>query len=241
MKRMICMVAVLVLFVSLVCPVLAAGNTFVPSISNKDHPDLVPTPDGYPGEMIDDNGNRTSNLDEGCIVITPVSDAETSTQIPDDARETLLDVYEKLSGGTMKLPYEKVDPGIDPDKMVIRDLFDVSFLCQEHPEMLKNGEKLKLTFDLGVAANLNVITMVYSNGEWVPAVNVVNNGNGTVTVTLDRVGAVAFAVPVTAVDAPVPETGDIAGGQLVIWGAVCFVSVAALVAILVLNRKKHWV
>ena len=70
-------------------------------------------------------------------MITPVSQVDSSKEIPEDSRALLKQVYAALTDGSMKLPYEKY--GLDPAKMVIRDLFDVSFLCTEHPEMLENA------------------------------------------------------------------------------------------------------
>ena len=228
MRRVICFATVLLMCISLVCPVFAAE--FVPSISAKDHPEVVPTKDGYPAMLCDDDGNVVAYLEDGCIVITPVSEAETSTEIPEDAREQLIEVYEGLKDGSIKIPYE------DDTDWVVRDLFDISFLCEDHPKMMAEGANLVITFDLGVSANTDVNVMVYNDGKWNSAIKVVNNGDGTVTITLDQVGAVAFSVPADTYDTPA-QTGDVAGFNLVIWIAVMTVAAAAVVFLLVFRRR----
>ena len=133
MKRGISLLVVLVFCLSLVCPVFA--DEFVPSITDKGAPEIVTIKDNEGkdaiGEIIDENGKVIGYLYEDCLVITPVSQAKTSTRIPDDAEELLLEVYDKLCDGSMSLPYEKFNANLDPAKMVIRDLFDVSWLCGE--------------------------------------------------------------------------------------------------------------
>lgn len=230
MKRFISIVTVLLLCLSLAYPAYAAEE-FVPSISYKDHPEVVPAPGGGPGEIIDEDGEVIDELDDDCIVITPVSEAEDSDEIPDEARETLLEVYDDLTDGDMELPYDLVDENIDPEDMVIRDLIDISLICDEHSEYLEEGNYLRITFDLGVDPDTDVIVMVYSDGQWYPAIDVINNGDGTVTVILDRVGVVAFSVAVR----DSVQTGD--NTNLLLWTVLLIASAAALVALVILRRK----
>lgn len=225
MKRMISVLTVVLLCVSLVCPVFAANDTFVPSISEKDQPDIIPTPEGYFALIYDKAGNIVGYLNKDCIVITPVSQANTSTKIPEDSKKTLLDVHQKLLDGSMKIPYEN---GTD---WVIRDLFDVSLLCDDHPQMLKDGNYLSITLDLGIGEKAAVNIMIYENGQWHPAIKTVNNGDGTVTVAIDRVGVVAVSVPA----GETPNTGI--NDNVALWVVLMAVAAAALVAVVVLRRK----
>ena len=105
MRRIVSLLAVLVLCISLACPVFA--EEFVPSISDKNAPEIVPGKDdeGKPviGRILKD-GKVIDYIYEGCLLITPVSQAKTSTLIPDDAEALLLDVYAKLNKGAMQLP-----------------------------------------------------------------------------------------------------------------------------------------
>ena len=236
MRRIVTLLLVLVLCISLACPVFA--DEFVPSISDKNAPEIVPgkDPDGKPtiGRILKD-GEVIDYIYEHCLVITPVSQAKTSTLIPDAAEELLLDVYAKLNSGAMQLPYEKISSKLDPKKMVIRDLFDASWLCKEHPEMVAPaGVTVEITFDLGVGKNTDVYVMTYKNNAWNSIVSVENNGDGTVTCVLEDFCPIAFAVQQGS-STPPSQTGDTA--DLTLWIALLAVSALGLVAVVVFRRK----
>lgn len=220
MKKVWKTLTVLLICLSLVCSVCAAG--FVDSITYKDHPEVVETEDGDLAVLYDEDGNVIGYLNEDCIVIKSVGDQ--------DAPQTLLDIYDALKNGTVEIPY-----GDDTD-WVVRDLFDVSLICDDHPEMLEEGGQLVITLDLGVSADTKVNAMVYTNGEWRSAVSMVNNGDGTVTITLDVVGVIAISVPASEY-VTAPNTGDEAGSSVMVWGVVMVIAVVALV-ILVVKRRK---
>lgn len=230
MKRIMFLIVAMTLCISLLASAVFAED-FVPSIGGKDHPEIVPVGGDVIGQIIGADGAVISDVQSGCLVITPVSEANSSSEIPADAKETLLDVYEKLSNGSMTLPY---DSSVNPDDMVIRDLFDLSFLCTEHPEMLNNGGTLKITFDLGVTAGDTVVAMVYVDGKWVQ-VDLTNNGDGTVSCFFNQVCPVAFAVKQT--ETP-PYTGDFGGNDIAIWSVLMAVSAVALIVCVVFYRKK---
>lgn len=230
MKRILSLIVVMTLCISLLAS-FAFAEEFVPSIGDKDHPEIVPVSPDVIGQIVGSDGAVISDVEPGCLVVTPVSEANTSAEIPDDARDTLLDTYDKLTNGEMDLPY---DPSLDPDDMVIRDMFDVTFLCQEHPELLNNGGILKLTFDLGVAAGDTVVAMVFVNGQWVE-VELINNGDGTVTCFFTDICPVVFSVKQS--ETP-PQTGDNSGNDIIMWSVLMAVSAVALVACVVIYRKK---
>ncbi len=237
MKRVISMLVVLTLCLSLAIPVLATD--FVPSITGKDSPDIVPVTDEngnkVQGEIVDANGNVIGYLDEKCLVITPISEAETSEEIPDHAEDLLLSVYRQLKNGTMKLAVEKYNQGLNADDMVIRDLFDVTWLCEEHPEIVEPaGVYVRLTFNLGVDKNTDIYCMSYKHNDW-QVIPLVNNGDGTVTCTFEDFCPVAFAVK-SGTDTPPSQTGDDA--NLGLWIGLMSVSVVALAAVLVFSRRK---
>lgn len=234
MKRAISLLTALVLCLSLVCPVFAAE--FVPSITDKGAPDIVPVEDGKLAEILDAANAVVDHLAEDCLIITPVSEAESSTDIPEDAREQLLDIYEALLDGTMELPYDKVSDELDPDQMVIRDLFDLSWLCDEHDEMMEENEdySIRVTFDLGVDKNTDVYAFVYVNGAW-EVVKCTNEGNGRVCCVLGDVGVLALAVLGDSLTPPAP-TGDAA--NLTLWITVMAVSALALTAVLFLRKRE---
>lgn len=230
MKKLICLLTVLALAMAFACPVFAA-EAFVPSISDKKEPDIVPDDEGVIGEIWKDD-EVIDKVEGGCLVITPISEAETSTEIPEDAREELLYVYKELLEGDMTLPYEQ--DGLDPETMVIRELIDASWLCEDHPAMLEpEGVTIDLTFDIGVDADTKVYVYVYIDGVWT-AVPVINNGDGTVTCTFEELCPIAFCVAAGTGKPPV-QTGD--EFNPTIWIVLLAVSAAALVGVVVLRRK----
>lgn len=245
MKRFVAILVALMLCASLALPVAAANNEFTPSVENKPAPEIVPVmdPDGNPAlaMILNGDGEIIDYVYEDCLIITSVSEAATSTKIPDAAEKLLLDVYGKLTSGDMTLPYEKFDSKLNAGNMVIRDLFDATFLCGEHPEMLEpKGVILRIKFKLNVAADTNVYTMTYNDEAWSPIKSTVNNGDGTVTCDFEHLCPVAFSVETGA--KPPVQTGDEAGDALVIWSVVAGVSLLAVVALTVVyfrgNSKK---
>ena len=211
MKKIIAIITALMLCAAIMVPAFAVDD-FVSSVVNPLAPEIVP--------VIDPNGDPAAGVvviqDEiidyvpgPCIEVTPVSRADTSTMIPEDARELLLDVYAQLTSGQMQLPYWKHDAGLDPEDMVIRDLFDVTFLCEEHSEMLDPiGVTFRITFDLGVESDAEVYAMTYKRGVWEPVVSCVNNGNGTVTVVAEKFCPLEFSVEVKGEEPEDPTCPD---------------------------------
>lgn len=236
MKKVVALLAVVVLCFAMTYPVVA--EEFVPSISEKGAPQLVALLDdeGKPaiGRVVDANG-KVSYIYEDCLVITPVSQAKTSQLIPDSAEIMLLYVYEKLTDGTMSLPYEKFNANLDPDKMVIRDLFDASWLCSVHPgEVAPKGIMVEFTFDLNIAPGEDVYVMSYKNDAWNPIVKATNNGDGTVTCLFEDFCPIAFSVGQSTL-VPPSQTGDTA--DITLWVILLAVSAAGLAAVLIFRKK----
>ncbi len=224
MKRLFCMLMVLAVAMSLALPV-AAADTFVPSITYKDGPDI------YTATMDGDNV-------KDCLVVTSISKAKNkATDVTQDDRDLLLDVYAKLNSGEMKLPIEN-------DKYVIRELVDVSFMhsncsgSHEHEEWLKKDNTVvTIDFELGVKSSADVLVLVYLDGQWVPAEKVTNRGNGNVTVVFEEICPVAFCVDTDSQVTP-PQTGDTAGQRIFLWGSIMAGSVAALLILLVVFKRS---
>jgi len=228
MKKIACFAFVLLLCAGLTATAFAATGTFVPSITYKDGPDVEDVVLG--GEDVSE-----------CLEVTSITEAEEgSTDISQQDRDELLDVYEKLEEGSMTLP-------IEGDDYVIRELVDVSFkksVCidEEHgkeEELAKEGVTISVTFDLGVDADTEVKVFTYVDGKWSPAVSVTNNGDGTVTCVFEDICPVAFCVQKDA-ETVAPETGDNAGSQLYIWIAIMVISLAAIIVLtLKLSGRLH--
>lgn len=224
MKKLLSLISAALLCLSLAVP--AQANTFVPSISYKDGPEIE--------EAIAETENVT-----GCLVVTSITEAKAkSTDIYQEDRDFLLDVYRDLSDGTMKLPLEN-------DKYVIRELVDVSWRKSEcvelehghKPWLKQEGTTIRVKFDLGVDKNVDLIVMTYIDGEWKEVVDLTNNGDGTVTVEFEDICPVVFCVK-TDTQGSSPVTGDVMARSLLLWIVLMAASFCAIVVLLVLRRKK---
>ena len=244
MRRILCVLTVLLLCMSMVLPVFAADDGFVPSITYKPNPELVPVQgeDGeeYIGYVRDQDGNILSGVSEGCLRITPIAYVwDEEIEVPEKIEELLLFIYNSLNDGSMEMPYEKHEADLDPANMVVRDLFDARWSCEEHPKMLEpEGVVLELTFDLGVVADAQIFVQTYDEvtKEWSPIVDVVNNGDGTVTCTFEHLCAIEFSMPVkAATSAPVVEAQK---PNVLPWIIILIAAACAAVAVVVVKNKK---
>lgn len=226
MKRIATLLLALLLIAALAAPALAAENKFVPSISYKDGPDIV-------------SGDLDGTPAGPCLVVSSITDCrDKSTDIYQEERDLLLEVYKDLSDGTVKLPIE--------EDYVIRELVDVSWkktTCVENPhphreELKQEGVHLTVDFDLGVPKDIPILVLTYIDGEWIPVEKVVNNGKGIVTVTFEDICPVVFCVDPNDVYMP-PKTGDQARQDMILWISLMVLSVIAIVVLLVLRKKKH--
>ena len=228
MKKIICLLAVLLLCMSLVVPALAAENEFVPSITYKD------------GVEVEDAVMDEEEVDD-CIVVTSIKEAdEKSTDISQEERDELIELYEKLNNGEMELP-------LDGD-YIIREMVDVSFeyedcRCEEShgskAEHLKeSGVTLTVTFDLGISRGTDLKVLVYVDGQWVLVEDVTINADGSVTVVFEDICPVVFCVGRSS-GGSIPQTGDVMGRRLGLWFGLLGASVAAIVVLVVLRRKAN--
>lgn len=254
MKRVLSFALALVMLVALSSTAFA--TKFVDSISNKGAPEVIPAgvKDGeeYIGEVIDPEGNVLHTVTHDCLVVTPVSEANTSTRIPEDARDLLLEVYDELSKPDTKLSTlcPELDDIVkaafgdeyDADDLVVRDLFDATALCDELKQFLPiPGNTIDITFKLPLGADEFVSVIAYVDGVWKPIVKTVNNGDGTVTCTFEDICPIAFLTHVDSSsgspDDPA-DTGDDAGMMMGVWGAVMAISLLAIIALIYVYRRN---
>lgn len=232
MKRILSLITVLVICLSLACPAFATTVVVnvAPSVSAKGAPPAT-------FSFRDANGNVVTT---DCVVVSSVLDAKNkTTDITQEERDLLLDIYDDLSDGSMVVP---VKAGY-----AIRDLVDVSFkyeACRQVPEHNRKDLQLKEEgvvligdFVLGVADNVQVAALTYIDGEWVEVESVEMLGNGIVRCVFEDICPVVFAVK-TAGNASNPDTGDAAGNNMMIWVGVMAACAAGLVALVVLRRKN---
>lgn len=249
MKKILSIVLAALVMVAPFTVAVSAEN-FVPSISYKPAPMLVGELDDdgrtVIGVVTDADGNAVSTEYHECIVITPVSEAEESEDIPEEAADLLLSVYSEIAGKDFKLSSlsealnKKVESDIgegkNADDLIVKDLFDVTVLCDELKESLAPiGNTLTLTFKVSVEKDVPVYVMTYKNGQWAPIVNVVNNNDGTISCTFEDFCPVAFFVPASTEVNP-PQTGD--NTETIIWAVVMISAISLIVALVAVNRKK---
>lgn len=224
MRKVTCLAAALLVLVSLVLPAMAAQSTFVPSIGYKDGPEV---------EDAILNGEDVGD----CIVVSSIKECqEKTTDIHQDDRDLLLDVYEQLRDGTMTLPLD--------DDYVIRELVDVSFREQKcvdpdhgHEEWLKQeNTTIEITFDPGIPRNIEVVVLVFINGEWKPIEDVRINDDGSVICEFEDICPVVFCVdPDSGIDPP--KTGDHMSTGLLLWCLILALSLAAMACLLKFRRR----
>ena len=240
MRRIVCLLTVLLLCVGLAMPVFAAEDDFVPSITYKPEPDIVPVDDDYIGIIRDERDEIIGYIEHGCLKITPIAHVwDEKIEVAKEIEELLLFVYNALNDDSMKIPYEKHEAELDAEHMVIRDLFDIRWVCEEHREMFeKEGVTLELIFDLGVVADAEIYVMTYDEEteEWSPIVSTVNNGDGTVTCSFDELCAVEFSMPVAAAASASVETVQTA--SVLPWFVLMVAAALGVVAIVVVKTKK---
>ena len=230
--------------------VAVSAENFVPSITYKPAPELVGETDDEGrvviGVVVDADGNSLSTEYHECIVITPVSEAEESEDIPEAAAELLLSVYQNisqtdfdlstLSEDLNKMVENDMGNGKNANDLIVKDLFDVTVLCDELKEQLAPiGNTLTLTFKVSVDKNVPVYAMAYKNDKWIPIVKTVNNNNGTITCTFEDFCPVAFFVPASSEVNP-PQTGD--NTDTIIWAVVMIAAIALIAGIVVVSRKQ---
>lgn len=242
MKRIICLLIALVLCVSLAAPVFATETGFVPSITYKPNPEIVPVEkDGeeYIGVIRDEKGEIIDYVEHGCLKITPIAHVwDEEIVVPENIEDLLLYVYEGLNDGSLEIPYEKFEANLNPADMVIRDLFDARWVCEEHRAMIeKEGVTFEIIFDLGVVAEAEIYVMTFdeTTKKWSPIVKTVNNGDGTVTCTFEHLCAVSFSMPLAGTTAP---TDDAQSPNLLPWIIILIVAVVGFVVVLIVKNKK---
>ena len=245
MKKFICLLTVLVLCMSLVVPAMAAEDGFVPSITYKPNPEIVPVPDAPEedtvGVIVDKDGEIIDYVGHECLMITPIAHVwDEEIEVSKVVEDLLLFVYNSLNDGSMTIPYEKHEAELDPANMVVRDLFDARWVCEEHRKMIEEeGIIFEITFDLGVVADAEIFVMTYDEEtkEWDPIVKTVNNGDGTVTCSFEHLCAIEFSMPVAgAPSAPSENVQEPA--NLLPWFILLILALIAIVVILVARNKK---
>ena len=228
MKKIIGLMLVVVLALSISVTVFAAETDFVPSINEKSAPEITKiTVTTIDGEFV-------CQQHEECVIVTPVSEITEEDRLSDATKNLLVEMFNKIKAAA-KL--SDVFTGYsEVDNMVVRDLFDVSSICDGLDAVFpKDGTTIEITFDLGVSAKTNVMAFAYRNGAW-DRVKLTNNGDGTVSSDFTHFCPVAFLVAESETGLS-PDTGD--ASNIALWITLLVVSVAAIITLVVITLRKR--
>ena len=249
MKKILAIFAVIALLSSIAIGVSAAE--FVPSVSYVPYPGLVVIDEDSEGNKIvgyvtDSSGNVLSTEYHGCILITPVLDAQKGISGLSDAAEKLLvDTYESLTAENVKL--SELHPELNDiakkafgenataENLVIRELIDITAVCEDLIKYLEqDGNTITLTFKMVAPQEDFLTVMTLNDGKWEEVEEVKNNTNGTLGVKFDRFCPVLFLTGFPAEDV---VTDHNVGLYWLI--ALCAIILLLAVAVYFLLRRKH--
>lgn len=267
MKKVIAIFTVVILLLSIGTTAFAAN--YKPSVEEKDAPTIVvpgkaPVKEEIK-EQIKEEGTVAvimhtetekvvKEVPESKLVVTSVAKKDESKEIPKEAKEDLEKAYKDFSDKTKKISQiiptevsktiaetikEETGKKKTADDLIVRDLFDVSLVCEESNDLLIDDEHhLLLTFNLGVKKD-DFITAIKFNPEtekWETIRSVVNNGDGTVTCEFDHLCPIAFLVEKT--ESSSAQTGD-NSVSLYVWVAIAVVAAGTMAALFVIKNKKE--
>lgn len=223
----------------------AMAVEFTVSVENKGAPEIVDTEENG---LYDGDGDLVHDLEEDCVDVISIGESVESNNLSEEEKKLLKDLFEELSDSDTSLSVicpeldeivkDRLGDDWNADDLVIRDFFTVKELCDELKEHKKDGT-IKITFDLGIGSDEFITAMVYIDGKW-QVVPVVNNGDGTVTVTFTELGPVAFLVPGDSDSGSsyAPATGDTDYSHLIFWGCLMVAALVAITVIVCTSKKK---
>ncbi len=250
MKRIITLILALIAVFTAAVPVMAANSGFVPSVSfGSSIIEIIGKEDGRDviGYVEDANGNKLSTEYHDCLVVTSVLEAKRGdTVISKEACDLLIDTYEKLTADGAKLSEqvpvlndiakEAFGQSATADNLTVRDVYDFTALCEELNNYLETeGNTLTLKIKMPVDKDTFISVVTLYNSQWMPAQRVVNNNDGTISVTFTKLCPVLFVTGEYKHEKP-PATGD--DFNMPLWTALMLGSAACLTAIIVLTKRR---
>lgn len=249
MKKVIAIFTVVILVLSLGTTAFAAQ--IIPSVEEKDAPVVVAPADKTQADtaavIVDTDYKVIKEVSATKLIVTGVANADTSTEIPAESKADLKAAYTQLSNAKTKLSViipamndivkKALGNGKNADNLIVRDLFDVSLVCEESNKLLLDEEhRLVVTFNIGVKKDQFVTAMKYNTttDAWETIYKVTNNGDGTVTCEFDHLCPIAFLVE----GGDAAQTGD-DSVSLYVWVAIAAVAAGLIVVLFVIKNKKE--
>lgn len=246
-KKIISLLLAGILALSVSVPALAAE--FTPSVENKKAPEVEIQKDSTGADcaaIITEADKNEIAVPTGKLTVTPVSAVE---EAPAEVKETLNAAYQQLQ---TVASLTELSPDLEPalkkqdlttDKVVVRDLFDVSVTGQYADSLKKDGASIKITFKLSTdSKNLAAVLHNVKGNEWetIPEGRIARKDD-TVTVTFNSLSPVAFLFDETKLDVKPggpdsPQTGE--PDSYAVWFAVGGVIVLAAAACVVGKKRS---
>lgn len=175
MKKAVSIVLLLAL-ITMSAHALAAQNDFVPSVSAKPAPEIMP-PDiaDYPKAIaliFSDKGDIIAGIPTGGIIIMPL--AETENTPTETIKRNMRAAYEEILSanslsdlnGALEAQIQVTDSSLTMKDIVVRDLFDVSVFGTYADYLNTEGNYIEVRFALGIEANAPVWAMTRDSGGW---------------------------------------------------------------------------
>lgn len=207
MKKITAFLISVMMVAALAVPVFAEG-AYMDSITAKPAPEIVGDGDVI-GDIIED-GEDVGDIGEGDLIITPFVDKD---ELDDEPRSNMEDAFEQIKSGNAEYPPEMEE--ILGGEPVAKDLFDVDVIDDELLKELEEGKEIRFTLDVNIGAGELVAVACFVDGQWIMAAEAINNGDGTITVTLSKIGTIGvFVKGEDKVEPTVtPEPGEPTGGD----------------------------
>ena len=253
----------------------AMAADFTPSVTGKAAPETVTvtTESGEEAVAIirDANGAEVQGLTADSLTVTSVANASTADAEVTAALTAAYAQIQEASSVADLVPdtdsvLEAAGSVFTSADLVVRDLFDVS-IDDAARELLDAGNSIQIGFNLGISADDEVFCLHnYSGSEWelIDPSLVINNGDGTVTVTFSSLSPIAFAVgseeaaamtgedvaadpvsaegaiaPVAATVSTAEEPAGMSSYEMLLWGGLgAAVIIAAGAVVLLVVKKK---
>ena len=157
--------------------------------------------------------------------------------MPAEIKQRLTLVYDDLNSNEMELPYYKFDANLDHTNTVVRDLFDISWNCENHcQQLLQDDATFDITFNFGMDTDVFALTYDEETSEWSAITKTVNNGDGTITCTFSYPWIVTISIPASAAENLVVESPS--KGNTWLW-ILLPVLILAGAAVILLNKNRQ--
>lgn len=245
--------AIIIALAIVACSALAcfASEQVVPSVTAKDSPEFVEVSEGVFAEIIGaSTGEQLKALTAEEILVTPYSEAvDEDSDIPEDVKANLVKAFEQIQGtdnlNTLNAGLDEaaktLNPAFTAGNLVVVHLFDLS-VPADSLELLNSNENcfLKVRLNLGLDEKTPTPIIMHLDDEegWliVDRDLVVNNGDGTVTVSFNSLCPIAVLTGVEKSGSENPGTSNIADSAMMTV-VLCAIAFAAIGTAAYIRRR----